>query len=277
MALQGSLADVTFPDLIQLVSVSGKTGVFNISGEEAEGKIYLKDGQITDATVGKLRGEYAVYEMAMWSKGRFIFTPNVLSDQVTVTKSNTSLMMEAARRLDEWRVLQRKIPSMELIPYFRPRDPSHDQITLSPHEWMVVTKVDGEKSIGDLEAAVGLPAYDVCKVLYGLVTSGLVALRSADEKPKQGKPAGPSRHTLLALVENVRKVAADIVSLAGIVAVDKQCRRAVEALDAGQGMQALQALVDNLARTISLLEGGDKAGEFLRRVTPLVSSESSKT
>ena len=46
MALQGSLADISLPDVIQLVSVSGKTGVFTISGEGADGKIFLKDGQI---------------------------------------------------------------------------------------------------------------------------------------------------------------------------------------------------------------------------------------
>jgi hypothetical protein len=37
-------------------------------------------------------------------------------------------------------------------------------------------------------------------------------------------------------------------------------------------MDAIQGLVDRLARAISLLEGGDKAGEFLRRVTPLIQS-----
>src|SRR5512147_884589 len=119
MALQGSLSDLALPDVIQLVSVSGKTGVFNLNGEGAEGKIYLKDGQITDAFVGHLRGESAVYEMAMWQKGQFIFTPSVESGEVTVSRSNQSLMMEAARRLDEWRVLQRKIPSFDLIPYFQ--------------------------------------------------------------------------------------------------------------------------------------------------------------
>ncbi len=271
MALQGSLADLALPDVIQLVSVSGKTGVFSLSGEGAEGKIYLKDGQIVHAHVGGLSGEYAVYELAMWRRGQFIFTPNVEPDSVTISKSNTSLMMEAARRLDEWRVLQRRIPSMEAVPYFLPRDPGHDQITLSPHEWQIVTKVDGKKTIRELENATGLPAFDVCKVLFGLVTSGLIALRGSDDKPAaQGKPAGPSVTTLLALAENVRKVAEDIVGLTGSITVEKQYRLARTEVEGGKGIAAVQKMVDNLARAISLLEGGDKAGEFLRRVTPLV-------
>jgi len=290
MALHGSLADISLPDVIQLVSVSGKTGVFTLSSEGIDGKIFLKDGQIIDATAGKLSGELAVYEMAAWRKGQFIFTANIESERVTVTKSNTNLMMEAARRFDEFRVLQRKIPSMDVIPYFLPREPGQDQITLSPQEWAVVTRVDGQLSIKQLEEVTGLPAFDVCKVLYGLVTSGLLSMRAVDngkeipaqgppltpappggeQKPAQGPSAGLSLRSLFALADNVRKVADDCVGLSGSIAVEKQYRVARADIEAGKGLPAVQALVDRLARAISLLEGGDRAGEFLRKVHPLL-------
>src|SRR3972149_3107781 len=290
MALHGSLADISLPDVIQLVSVSGKTGVFTLSSEGIDGKIFLKDGQIIDATAGKLSGELAVYEMAAWRKGQFIFTANIESERVTVTKSNTNLMMEAARRFDEFRVLQRKIPSMDVIPYFLPREPGQDQITLSPQEWAVVTRVDGQLSIKQLEEVTGLPAFDVCKVLYGLVTSGLLSMRAVDngkEIPAQGPPltpappgggqkhaqgpsAGLSLRSLFALADNVRKVADDCVGLSGSIAVEKQYRVARADIEAGKGLPAVQALVDRLARAISLLEGGDRGGEVLRKGHPLL-------
>jgi len=69
MALQGSLADIGLPDVIQLVSVSAKTGVFTLSGDGVDGKIFIKDGQITDAIAGKLSGEYAVYEIGHLAQG----------------------------------------------------------------------------------------------------------------------------------------------------------------------------------------------------------------
>jgi hypothetical protein len=276
MALQGSLADIGLPDVIQLVSVSAKTGVFTLSGDGVDGKIFIKDGQITDAIAGKLSGEYAVYEMATWHKGQFIFTAGIESDKITVKKSNTSLMMEAARRLDEWRVLQRKIPSMDVVPFFLPREPGQDQITLSPQEWAIVTKIDGQASIAKLEQATGLPAFDVCKVLYGLVASGLISMRPSEEKAAAGQsrvaPPGPSQRSLLALAENVRKLADDSVGLSGSIAVEKQYRVARAEIEAGTGISAVNGLVDRLARAISLLEGGDKAGEFLRRVNPLIVS-----
>jgi hypothetical protein len=270
MALQGSLHDLALPDVIQLVSVAGKTGVFTLSGEGAEGKIYLRDGQVIDAQVGPLRGESALYEMAMWRSGGFIFTPGIEPDQPTISRSNTSLMMEAARRHDEWRVLQRKIPSLEAVPYFLPRDPRHDQITLSPVEWQVVTSVDGQRSVTQLEAVTGLPAFDVCKVLFGLITSGLIALRQQEEKAPASRTAAPSPNTLLALVENVRKLAEDTVGLAGSITVEKQYRLVRAEIEAGGGLPAVQRMIETLARAIALLEGNDRATEFARRVKPLI-------
>jgi hypothetical protein len=270
MALQGSLHDLALPDVIQLVSVAGKTGVFTLSGEGVEGKIYLRDGQVIDAQVGSLRGENALYEMAMWRSGGFIFTPGIAPDQPTITRSNTSLMMEAARRHDEWRVLQRKIPSLEAVPYFLPRDPRHDQITLSPVEWQVVTSVDGQRNVTQLEAVTGLPAFDVCKVLYGLITSGLIALRDDEEKPVASRPAGPSLNTLLALVENVRKLAEDTVGLAGSITVEKQYRLVRAEIEAGGSLPAVHRMIETLARAIALLEGNERAADFARRVKPLV-------
>ncbi|MBP1619548.1 MAG: hypothetical protein H6Q02_315 [Acidobacteria bacterium] len=270
MALQGSLHDLALPDVIQLVSVAGKTGVFTLSGEGTEGKIYLREGQVIDAQVGGLRGENALYEMAMWRAGGFIFTPGVEPEATTISRSNTSLMMEAARRHDEWRVLQRKIASLEAVPYFLPRDPRHDQITLSPLEWQVVTNIDGQRSVNQLEAVTGLPAFDVCKVLFGLITSGLIALREHEEKPAPGRPPGPSINTLLALVENVRKLAEETVGLAGSITVEKQYRLVRAEIEAGAGLPAVQRMIETLARAIALLEGNDRAAEFARRVKPLV-------
>ena len=270
MALQGSLAEVALPDVLQLVSVSGKTGVFTLTEEGFEGKIFLKDGLITDASAGLLRGEDAVYEMASWRHGSFIFTPNVESERVTVTRSNTAIMMEAARRLDEWRVLERKIPSLDLVPFFVPRESASDQLTLSPAEWAVVAKVDGQLSIRKLAVVTSLPTFNVCKLLYGLITSGIVGLHPAQERPAQRATAAPSQRTFLAQAESVRKVAEEIVGLSGALAVEKQYRLACADIESGKGAAAVHELRERLARIILLLEGAEKSDEFRERVEPLL-------
>ena len=49
MAFQGSLKELPLPDIIQLVSVSGKTGKFTLTRDNDRGFIFLKNGQIDEA------------------------------------------------------------------------------------------------------------------------------------------------------------------------------------------------------------------------------------
>jgi hypothetical protein len=117
--------------------------------------------------------------------------------------SNASLMMEAARRLDEWRVLSRKIPSLNLVPYFTSREQGADQVTLSPQEWILVTRIDGEQTIEEMANELKWAPFDVSKLLFGMITTGLVALGNPGETGDSAQrwQAGPSPMTLLGLAE----------------------------------------------------------------------------
>lgn len=178
MAFQGSIKEIPLPDIIQLVSVSGKSGVFILERGEERGEIYLRDGQIVHAVYNTLTGEEAIYALTIWSEGDFHFQPGVEAEQITITKSNTNLLMEAARRLDEWKILSKKIPSMEAIPQLNYEKDWKKEVILSPMEWTLITQTDGKKNIEELAAALSWSKFDVCKILYGLITQGLVFLKN---------------------------------------------------------------------------------------------------
>src|SRR6266571_9185917 len=177
MAFQGSLKELPLPDIIQLVSVSGKTGKFTLSRDHDRGYIYLKNGQMVHATVGDLVGEEAIYALAIWNQGEFQFNPSEEPDRQTITKSNTNLLMEAARRLDEWRVLSKKIPSVDLVPEFVVQESREGQINLNTSEWLILSKIDGQRSVKAIAQASGLSVFDAAKMLYGLITTNLIRLR----------------------------------------------------------------------------------------------------
>jgi hypothetical protein len=275
MSLQGSFSELPLPDIIQLVSVSGKTGAFEIQGRESAGKIFLRDGQIVDALVGRLRGDSAVYEMAIWSQGTFSFNPGEESDQVTIHMSNASLMMEAARRLDEWRVLSRKIPSLDLVPYFTSREQGADQVTLSPQEWILVTRIDGEQTIEEIASDLKWAPFDVSKLLFGMITTGLVALGNPGEAGDAGDAGqrwqvGPNPVTLLGLAEKIRAVALDVVGSGGERTIEKQYTSARTLIERGEGFNALREMVEQNTKAISLLKGSDTAAMFDEQVRPLL-------
>ena len=52
-------------------------------------------------------------------------------------------------------------------------------MTLTPLEWKVVTKADGNRSIDEIARALRTSAFDIAKTLYGLVTAELVEIGKA--------------------------------------------------------------------------------------------------
>jgi hypothetical protein len=250
MAFQGSLKELPLPDIIQLVSVSGKTGKFTLTREHDRGAIYLKNGQMVHATVGDLIGEEAIYSLAIWNSGEFQFTPAEEPDRQTITKSNTNLLMEAARRLDEWRVLSKKIASVELVPELMTRENRHEQITLNPQEWMLITKIDGSRSIADIGRALGMSSFDVAKILYGMLTSELVQLKKKIERDDDAQNG-----QLVDLAARIRALAEEFIGDSAHKTIEKHFLHALDGIMNGEGPGAVDQMVTEFEKTASLLRG----------------------
>ena len=193
MAFQGSLAELHLPDIIQLVSVSGKSGVFRLIDGDHRGDIWLQEGRIVHAEHEDLSGEEAVYALAIWRTGEFRFEAGVDSPRQTITKSNTNLLMEAARRLDEWRVLSKKIPSVELVPEFVILENREGQINLNTMEWLLLSKIDGQRNVKQIAGAAEMGVFDAAKLLYGLVATNLIRLRQGGAAPAPAPAPAPQR------------------------------------------------------------------------------------
>lgn len=246
MAFQGSLKELPLPDIIQLVSVSQKTGKFTLSHEGEHGFIFLKNGQMVHAAVGDLTGEEAIYALAIWNQGDFQFTPGEEPASQTIAKSNTNLLMEAARRSDEWRVLSKKIPGVDMVPDLLARENRHEQVTLNPQEWLLVTRIDGKRSIADIGRVIGISSFEVAKILYGMITSELVIL-----KKKADDPDGQ----LVSLANRIRVVAEQHLGDAGLKSIDKYYRIAIDGIRTGEGEGAVNSMIEELEKTASLLRG----------------------
>jgi hypothetical protein len=284
MAFQGSLAELHLPDIIQLISVSGKTGVFHLVDGGLKGQIYLHEGKIVHASLEDSQGEEAVYALAIWSQGDFKFEPGVATEHRTITKSNTNLLMEAARRLDEWRVLSKKIPSTEMVPEFVVQDSREGQINLNTSEWLILSKIDGTRSIKSIAQSASLSVFDVAKILYGLVATGLIRLRDAAGGPQAPPRPGPARAPspaaeapaaspaapappaapstagardpeLLARLNRVRDVCNAQLGAVGESVVNKHYQKARTDIERGAGAEAIEEAINQIGRAASILKG----------------------
>jgi hypothetical protein len=287
MAFQGSLAELHLPDIIQLVSVSGKTGVFHLSDASRRGDIWLHEGRIVHAETEDLSGEEAVYALAIWRAGEFRFEAATAAPRQTIQKSNTLLLMEAARRLDEWRVLSKKIPSVELVPEFVILDNREGQINLNTMEWLLLSKIDGERSVRQIAAAAGMGVFDSAKLLYGLVATNLIRLKEKGAAPVTERPAArsspapatpaaprpaapppapapPAQPPALTRLARLRDECVALLGPVGESIVQKHYQRARGEIERGAGPEAIEEALRQIARAAGILKGSAVADAVLR-------------
>jgi hypothetical protein len=272
MALQGSLADLPFPDIIQLVSVSGKTGRFVVRRDRDEGEIYLRDGQIVDARLDTLDGEEAVYEIAIWQDGEFEFDAGKTTDRVTIHKSNTNLLMEAARRIDEWQVLSKRIPSTRCVPEFAEGGAS-GSVSLTPKEWALVRRINGSSTIDAIAASTSSSPYETSKVLYGLITNGLVQLQPERQSLFSEHLATMADGNLREFTAAVNLRARNLLGQhAAVLDLDEPYSEAKEAIGGGDGPAAVERFIHAAESAVSSALGAREAKAFLLDVEAVITS-----
>jgi uncharacterized protein DUF4388 len=122
--------------------------------------------------------ESVVFELFSWREGGFSFVDakdDTAAMDSSIRVSTESLLMEGARRIDEWSRIADKVPNGYVIPQFAPLDDEPESpIDLRPNEWELLSLVDGERTIRDIAALLAMSEFDVAKAIYGMIATGLV-------------------------------------------------------------------------------------------------------
>ena len=113
--MKGRLQDMAVADLIQLTCQDQKTAKAQLRSGRERGELYFKNGNVVHATMNDQAGEKAVYQMMNWNDGTFELTDQVDSPEITITRSWTSLLLEAARVTDEGELASAEPPPGEPV------------------------------------------------------------------------------------------------------------------------------------------------------------------
>jgi DNA-binding MarR family transcriptional regulator len=273
MAFQGSLEELPLPDVIQLVAASGKTGKFSVSSRLGSGDIYLRDGQIVHSAAGPLEGEEAFYELATWQEGDFVFTPVNETPEASISKSNTNLLMQAAQRIDEWKVLVSKVPSTRVIPCFTANGGSTN-VSLSPTEWNVIRKIDETRPIEEIAREIEASAFEVSKTIFGLITSGLVELRQPPEDRRHERLQSMTVQALQAVAQTVfDRVASLLVNHGGTSEAESVYKETTQEIASGNGPKAVVAQLQAAERAVLAALGPSQARGFVESIERLLGGD----
>jgi hypothetical protein len=158
------------------------------------GEVLVETGAITSRELERQirqQIEAVVFELMSWREGFFSFEERGVADapaEASIKISTESLLMEGARRIDEWSRIADKVPNLSVIPVLAPVDDNHPTLLdLLPNEWAVLALIDGQGDLRQIAGALGQSEFDVAKIMYGLVSTGVAALRPGD------RPSGPTR------------------------------------------------------------------------------------
>lgn len=162
------------------------------------GQIAIQKGILTDEEIHeslKVQVSEVVYDAFVWTEGSFRFSEDLqLPDYaVTIAVDLSNLMMEGARRIEEWEKAVLLLPDESVV--FRVVSvPKDDKITLSADEWKVLFLVNGQRTLAELVTEAEDDALNVYRIIYGLQANRLIepiqppssaddTSRLTDEKP----------------------------------------------------------------------------------------------
>ena len=172
-------------------------------GQKRLGSILVEFGSLTSEELQKwvtIQVEEAVYFLFSWDQGTFHFKPDDLPDEdqlLLVSLSTDGLLLEGARRVDEWSLIEKEVYSLDLI-FKLVRGPEEAEgVNLTGNQKKLIPLLDGSLTVTEVVDESGLVEFEAGKAIYELVQAGFV--QNVGERPVESDEEGDT-----VLLEHVR-------------------------------------------------------------------------
>ena len=162
-----------------------------------------------------------VFRVFRWKSGRYHFDAQAEADydrENVQPVSTDHILMEGIRRVDEWPIIEKRIPSLDFV--FRPLVPvkqirveegpketggleaalgslesggggnasATSEVVMGPTEFSIYKLFDGGRSVSTLMEMTGLSDFDVCRTLFDFIDRNLVAPAGQDQVKASAEP-----------------------------------------------------------------------------------------
>jgi hypothetical protein len=136
-----------------------------------------------------------IYDVFLWPEGRFEFVDGEIQEDVHVflDLEVTSVVLEGARRLDEWKRIRQVIPTAQAT--FRPLGDGHNVAEGSP-EAQALRLAGAGKSVAEISLELRMGEFEASALLFDLVRAGALAAEPAEEEGRTVDPVGAIKELL---------------------------------------------------------------------------------
>ena len=124
-------------------------------------------------TVLERQATEAVFELVRWTTGTFVFITGPLAPEAAdagLGLAVSGLLLDAYRRVDEWRVMEPTIQWDQVVVADAARE-RENAARLTPAELKVLAVADGLRNVSAIVEACGVPKFDAVRAVYQLLRS----------------------------------------------------------------------------------------------------------
>lgn len=181
-SLVGSLGVFTLSDILTLLADSGQTGELQVVGSGVDGRVWLGEGELSNAHVGSATtiGQ-AVFELACVAEGWFYFTAGLVSSSGQPRVPVGAVLDEVRSQVDEWRELRLVVP-LDATVILSPHPPG-DDVQIRGDQWRVLTTAgNGGHTVQSLLETIGGDLVTGLRTLRDLSSLGLIVLDGGSEQ-----------------------------------------------------------------------------------------------
>jgi CheY-like chemotaxis protein len=179
--VQGRVAQIPLPDLLQLFHLNRRSGTIELrrrtsEGRETRGCIYLRDGDVVQATAGPVEGEKALFRLLRWADGSFSFRSERVTLAACIQTPTRALLLEGMRQLDEWKRARSSLPPFDAQVALRVASADLPSV-VHPLTQEVLLLLETYSQVADIVDHCTFPDYQVLRTLQTLETRGMVEIR----------------------------------------------------------------------------------------------------
>lgn len=163
-----SRGHITEEEMNGAIQMQEKTGMLL-------GKILVSIGAVSKEDVHeilRLKAQEAIYDLFTWEQADFEFLDDEMPERemIPISLDVTGIVLEGARRVDEWSRIRTRIPSLDAMVVTMVDDPIDPELTLS--EQQVLAYVEDGKTVEQIRAQSHATEFFACRVIFEAVERG---------------------------------------------------------------------------------------------------------
>jgi CheY-like chemotaxis protein len=188
--LLGTLTEISLMDLLQILRMNRRSGLLELEMEGKRGTLFISEGEILDAEVGRFRGEKAFYRTLGWEGGKFEFRPQPVLVHSLIKRPGENLILEGLRQLDEVNKLRAALaPPGTHLRLVRRFDGPPERLKPATRE--ILKLLDYFTNLDDILDQSALLDLELCTTIQALVERKIISVVAAPESTGREETVQP--------------------------------------------------------------------------------------